>query len=87
MEYICLRNCFVDGRLWKEGKVYDLPDTMNKYHKNFRPVGEAPESELGAPQSTTEPKKEESNPLVCKECGRECKSEFGLKSHLRAHKK
>ncbi len=35
MEYKCLRNCFVDVRLWKEGRVYELPEAMEKDSKNF----------------------------------------------------
>lgn len=45
MNYICLRNCYVGERLWKEGKVYDLPDSMEIHPKNFRLVGEAPAPE------------------------------------------
>ena len=85
MDYLCLRNCVVNDRLWKEGKVYNLPVEMEKHPKNFRPMGEAPEPPPDAPQSTIEPVKSESNPLVCKECGKECKSEFGLKAHMRVH--
>ena len=36
MKYICLRDCFVASRLWRQGEVYDLPDDMNKNEKNFR---------------------------------------------------
>ncbi len=43
MQYQCLRNCYVGELLWKEGKVYDLPDAMDKDPKNFRLVGETAE--------------------------------------------
>lgn len=35
-----------------------------------------------------EPEKEqdETNPLACTVCGKPCKTEFGLKSHMRTHK-
>lgn len=39
MDYLCLRNCVVNDRLWKEGKVYTLPSEMKKSPKNFRRVG------------------------------------------------
>ncbi|KKL70866.1 hypothetical protein LCGC14_2100650 [marine sediment metagenome] len=38
-KYVCLRNCFVNVQLWKKDKVYELPDSMDKDPKNFRPVG------------------------------------------------
>ncbi len=85
MDYECLRNCYIGERLWKEGRVYTLPVDMEKHPKNFRPVGQAPEPEV--PQSVPEPKEKETNPLVCKVCNRECKSDLGLISHNRVHKK
>lgn len=33
-----------------------------------------------------EPEPEVANDLVCPVCGKECKSPFGLKSHMRKHK-
>jgi len=39
------------------------------------PSPDAPESITGA-----------TNDLVCSVCGKECKSSFGLKSHMRTHK-
>ncbi|MBA7565614.1 hypothetical protein ES708_07299 [subsurface metagenome] len=38
MNYLCLRKCFVAGRLWQEGEVYSLPKGMQKDPKNFRPM-------------------------------------------------
>ena len=38
-DYLCLRNCFVGVQLWKAGKVYTLPEEMEKHPKNFRLVG------------------------------------------------
>lgn len=38
MDYMCLRNCYVGEVLRKEGKVYTLPDEMDKDTKNFRPL-------------------------------------------------
>lgn len=38
MNYLCLRKCFVAGRLWQEGEVYSLPKDMQKDPKNFRPI-------------------------------------------------
>lgn len=96
-KYLCLRNCFVNVVLWKEGKVYDLPDEMEKSPKNFRLVGEpapapapepAPQPTSEAQRAKIEPVKEvaKQTPLICPSCGRECKSDFGLKSHMRSHK-
>jgi len=93
MKYICLRNCYVGERLWKAGKTYDLPDNMEKNEKNFSPIGEAPETLPATPQATPEAVEDKvttippTDNLICPDCGKECKSEFGLKSHLRVHKK
>ena len=78
MEYVCLRNCYVADRLWKEGKVYDLPDSMEKHPKNFQPLHPEPSPELPQPDSS---------PLTCSVCGKECKSALGLASHARSHEK
>ena len=72
MQYRCLRACFVNDRLFAEVESYERPDAFPKYEKNFKPMGE--------PDST-------SPAQVCTECGRECKSELGLKSHMRSHQK
>lgn len=76
MQYLALRDCFVEDRYHRKGEVYELPDDFPKYEKNFRLVSSTPESSPAQPSS-----------LVCTVCGRECKSELGLKSHMRAHKK
>ena len=88
MKYLCLRNCVVDDVLWKEGKVYDLPDAMYKYEKNFSPMNhqevkpeEKSEPTPEATQSTTSPVKDN----TC-ECGKECKNLAGLRAHQRSHK-
>ncbi len=86
MKYLCLRNCVVNDLLWKEGRVYDLPDAMEKHEKNFTLMeqGVIPEAEhtLEATESTTSPAKEN----TCSECGKECKNLAGLKAHQRIHK-
>ncbi len=74
MKYRCLRACYVEDRLFAKGESYDLPDAFPKYEKNFELMGE--------PESTSP-----TSNLVCTECGRECKSELGLKSHMRTHQK
>ena len=38
MKYKCIRTCFVASRLWEEGKIYELPNNINKHPKNFQPV-------------------------------------------------
>jgi len=58
------------------------------------PVEPEPEPEVEVkvePEPEPEPEATESTPevvndLVCPICGRECKSSFGLKSHMRIHK-
>ncbi|KKL65445.1 hypothetical protein LCGC14_2154910 [marine sediment metagenome] len=79
MQYVCLRNCVVNDVLWKEGKIYNLPDSMDKHPRNFRLVGEPAPEPL---QSTTEPIGDN----TC-QCGRECKNLAGLKAHQRGHRK
>jgi hypothetical protein len=86
MKYLCLRDCFVNSRLWREGQTYNLPDTMKISPKNFKPVKLDDEQEAPpAPEAPTpEPP---ANELVCHVCGKECKSAFGLQSHMRSHDK
>lgn len=76
MQYICLRDCFVNDRLHSKGEVYELPDDFPKSEKNFKLLS-------GAPESTTDPTE---GSLACQVCGRGCKGEFGLQSHMRTHK-
>ena len=76
-KYICLRNCFVNTVLWKEGRTYELPDAMDKHPKNFRLVGEPepiPEpviESITEPASTDTPEKpREPKPseYICSKC-------------------
>jgi len=49
MKYRCLRDCFVQDTLHKEGEIYELPDDFPKYEKNFELMDQpAPEPESGA---------------------------------------
>lgn len=74
MNCFILRNCYVD-RYYEKGEVRDVPDSLVKLHpKNFKRVGVVEEE----PQSKSV--------LVCPECGKECKSELGMRSHSRIHK-
>ena len=74
MEYLVLRTCYVNDRYFTKGEVKELPDDFPIYEKNFSPVGvqEAPLELL-------------EDSLVCPVCGKECKSKFGLQSHMRVH--
>ncbi|KKK98388.1 hypothetical protein LCGC14_2643270, partial [marine sediment metagenome] len=36
--YVCLRDCYVGERLWKKDKTYELPVSMEKNPRNFRPM-------------------------------------------------
>ena len=78
----------VSDLLWKEGRVYDLPDAMDKNEKNFAPMSEGvilednAETAPEATQSTTSPVKGN----TCGECGKECKNLAGLRAHQRSHK-
>ena len=55
MQYICLRSCYVGEVLRKGGRVYTLPEAMEKHPKNFRPVGEPEPIPKPAIESITEP--------------------------------
>lgn len=82
MDYICLRNCYVGERLWKEGETYALPDAMEKSPKNFRPIGQPPKP---APSVAPESKSVE-GAIVCPTCGRKFSHKIALSGHLRTHK-
>ena len=83
-----IRTCFRGGSLYKSGEVREVSEEMAQKHpKDFLPIGQEPEPLPEAPKPVSSPVTTESNPLVCKVCGRECKSEFGLKAHMRVHKK
>lgn len=64
MNYLCLRNCYVQDRLHYKGEVYELPDGFPIYEKNFKPVeGQEPEPTppadepvVDAPEKAREPK-------------------------------
>ena len=68
MTYVCLRNCYVGERLWKQGKTYELPDAMEKNEKNFQLLGEVPGPEKvsepipNAPQAVSSPVKPDTIP-------------------------
>jgi hypothetical protein len=74
MEYKCLRDCFVNSVLWREGNIYNLPDSMHKSPKNFRPLSEPLQS------------KSEAGGFVCEVCGKELKTKLALSGHKRTHK-
>ena len=79
MKFLCLRDCYVNDRFWHQGEVYELPEAMEKSEKNFKPIEEPIPD---APELPTSPV--ESN--ICPVCGKECKSPFGLRAHMRKHK-
>lgn len=95
MRYLTLRDCYVNDRLWREGDIYELPEAMEKSPKNFKPldeprVAEVKEEPIEAVTATTETAEDSPAEIdggfKCEACGRVCKSEFGLKSHMRKHK-
>ena len=49
MKYRCLRDCYVEDRLFAKGEIYELPDAFPKYEKNFGLMDEP------APEPVTEP--------------------------------
>ena len=52
MKYRCLRDCFVQDTLHKEGETYELPDGFPIYEKNFELMDQpAPEPESGAEEA------------------------------------
>lgn len=85
MKYVVLRNCYTEEcRYFHKGDIVDLPDSMYKDVKNFRPLSELEGLKFVLPgeEAQTEAPKDS----VCTECGKECKSAFGLQSHMRSHK-
>lgn len=74
MQYICLRDCYVNDVYWKAGETYNLPENMQKSEKNFKPVVAV---EIPKPQ-------EKQETFNCRYCGRQCKNEFGKKIHEKA---
>jgi len=90
MKYRVLRNCYVYEILYHEGEVCELSDKAEICEKNFelldKPLPDAP-------QAITEAVNDEdaiipsTNDLTCPKCGKVCKSEFGLRSHSKSHKK
>jgi len=76
MKYHVLRNCYTrECQYFRKGDTVELPDGMYKSPKNFKPLRESPPE--------TEP---EAKVFTCAECDKECKSAFGLQSHMRSHK-
>lgn len=87
-KYLIIRTCFRAGSFYKQGQVKELSDEMAQKHpKDFRLLGEEPAPLPETPQPVSSPVANESNPLICKVCGRECKSAWGLTVHMRSHKK
>jgi len=76
MKYLVLRTCFREACYYRAGDVREVPDSVVQKHPKDFQLAERPDVEADV----------ESNPLVCPECGKECKSQFGLQSHLRIHK-
>ena len=95
MKYIVLRNCFTrECVYYKKGTFVKLPDAMFKDEKNFelaekpKPVVEPVVEPEPEPEVVEEPVVEPVfDPLACAECSFIAKTEFGLKSHSRVHKK
>ena len=81
MKYRVLRSCFVNGQIYLKDEVHEIPDSMRESTK-FQPLGEVVEPTPDAPETQREPKPGE---FLCSDCGRVCKSAFGLQSHMRAH--
>ncbi len=97
MRYLCLRDCFVDSRLWRSGEVYDLHDSMQKAEKNFRPL-DAPKATEAEPVVTEgvtpnvelvedAPIKTTDDFYTCNACGKQFKNKLGLTGHMRSHMK
>ncbi len=91
MKYLVLRNCFTrECVYYKKGTFVKLPDAMFKDEKNFelaekpKPVVEPVVEPEPEPEVVVEPVPD---PLGCAECDFIAKTEFGLKSHSRVHKK
>lgn len=69
-KYICLRDCFVDNFYHYKDRTYDIPEGKPVSPKNFKLIGEPkpvaedePKPIPDAPQSATEPSKEEAKAI------------------------
>lgn len=86
MKYKCLRNCFVNSVYWREGEIYNLPESMEKYEKNFKMMGEPlPETKLTSIPVTSDDTEAEVM-YYCSKCGKNhmLDSKIG-KAHLEFH--
>ncbi len=66
MNYVCLRNCVVNDVLWKEGKVYNLPEAMDKHEKNFRLMRH--QDDVATPEDKQSARELEDNEYACSKC-------------------
>ncbi len=79
MKYLCLRDCFVNSVLWREGKTYELPDKMGKSPKNFKPTDGA-EEEIPPTIAAV-------SAFICPHCRKQLKTKLALAGHMRTHNK
>ncbi|KKK48316.1 hypothetical protein LCGC14_3146340 [marine sediment metagenome] len=101
MLYIALRDCFVYDVFRRKGETYELPDGVEINPKNFelaekqvaveekpaakpKPAPAATSREV-APDAPKNPRELNPGESLCGECGRMCKSSFGLQSHMKVH--
>jgi len=65
----------VGGKLYLKRTIHEVPDEFGKNEKNFK-LMEKPSSEPIPVEGA-----------VCPDCGKKCKSPFGLMSHQKVHNK
>ena len=68
MKYRCLRNCFINGRIYLKGEEHELPDSMVKSEKHFQPLGEPVEVEPEPKPEPVKPDKIPAGMFWCPKC-------------------
>jgi len=82
MKYVCLRNCVVNDLLWKEGRIYDLPDAMDKHPKNFKCMRH--QDEVVTPEDKQTARELGENKYACSKCHKVHKKSSKIgKRHLK----
>ena len=67
MKYRCLRDCYVEDRLFEKGEIYELPNAFPKYEKNFELMDE-PTPEPVIADVTEKPREPKLGEYLCSKC-------------------
>ena len=68
MQYLCLRDCYVNDRFWQKGEAYELPDEMEKSEKNFKLVEPQPITEPVTTETPEKPRELKPGQYFCSKC-------------------